>query len=107
MRLYNIEANAKLFYLILSIPLSYSFFPFSSRWISILKNHTTYDMFHNNITVIFIDLIRSGTFKIFHTASEKTASFMIRFAAHNLKRTINLFYQYHAHHLVWEGHFAE
>lgn len=79
MRLYNIEANAKLFYLILSIPLSYSFFPFSSRWISILKNHTTYDMFHNNITVIFIDLIRSGTFKIFHTASEKTASFMIRF----------------------------
>ncbi len=64
MRLYNIETNAKLFYLILSIPLSYSFFPFSSRWISILKNHTTYDMFHNNITVILIDLIRSGTFKI-------------------------------------------
>lgn len=79
MRLYNIEANAKLFYLILSIPLSYSFFPFSSRWISILKNHTTYDMFHNNITVIFIDLIRSGTFKIFYTASEKIVSLMICF----------------------------
>lgn len=71
MRLYNIETNAKLFYLILSIPLSYSFYSFSSRWISILKNHTTYDMFHNNITVILIDLIRSGTFKIFYTASEK------------------------------------
>lgn len=71
MRLYNIEANAKLFYLILSIPLSYSFYSFSSRWISILKNHTTYDMFPNNITVILIDLIRSGTLKIFYTASEK------------------------------------
>lgn len=66
MRLYNIKANAKLFYLILSIPLSYSFLLFLRDGL----NHTTYDMFHNNITVIFIDLIRSGTFKIFYTASD-------------------------------------
>lgn len=79
MRLYNIETNAKLFYLILSIPLSYSFLSFFFEMDFDSKNHSTYDMFHNNITVILIDLIRSGTFKIFYTAAEKTASLMICF----------------------------
>lgn len=67
--------------------------------------------FHFNSQANINTLIKTADYmmrsKSISRGAEKTASLVIRFAAHNLKRTINLFYQYHAHHLVWEGHFAE
>ena len=72
-----------------------------------IMNLITYDKLLKNITAIHINLICSDTFKILYEAAEKTASFMICFASHDLKCAINLFDQYDAHHLVWEGHIAK
>ena len=53
-------------------------------------------------------ILRNNLFKsVIRKTLSKTASFMIRFASHDLECAINLFNQYDAHHLVWKGHIAE